>query len=116
MTVDWDEELRKLNASDLARRRAKRDRSKTDSDPEVVNWAKANARKAKSAAKETTYKARAHDAFVTWLHFHVSTPATHLFLVCFGAGITALVVAVLAVMSASSFERLCSVFVADFCV
>lgn len=56
MTVDWDEELRKLNASEYGKRRADRDLTKDIDDPEALKWAKSNANKAQSAVQETSYK------------------------------------------------------------
>lgn len=58
MTVDWDEELRKLNASEYGKRRADRDLTKDIDDPEALKWAKSNANKAQSAVQETSYKVR----------------------------------------------------------
>lgn len=58
MTVDWDEELRKLNASEYGKRRADRDLTKDIDDPEALKWAKSNANKAQSAVQETSYKVK----------------------------------------------------------
>ena len=56
MTVDWDEELRKLNAAQYTKKRA--ERAKSEAEPDVVKWAKTNARKAQSAAQDTSYKVK----------------------------------------------------------
>lgn len=59
MTVDWDEELRKLNSGELDEKLKVRDREirkmiKKNEDP--ADWVKANARKAQMAAQDTSYQ------------------------------------------------------------
>lgn len=53
MTVDWDEELRKLNASQYGKRQ-ERDLTKDMNDPEAVKWARKNAKIAQSAMENST--------------------------------------------------------------
>lgn len=53
MTVDWDEELRKLNASQYGKRQ-ERDLTKDMNDPEAVKWARKNAKMAQSAVEKST--------------------------------------------------------------
>lgn len=53
MTVDWDEELRKLNASQYGKRQ-ERDLTKDMNDPEAVKWARKNAKIAQSAVEKST--------------------------------------------------------------
>lgn len=56
MTVDWDEELRKLNAAQYTKKRA--ERAKREAEPDVMKWAKTSTRKAQSAAQETSFKVK----------------------------------------------------------
>lgn len=76
MTVDWDEELRKLNAAQYTKKRA--ERAKKEAEPDVMKWAKTNTRKAQSAAQETSFKvmtAQTHPKFAKrTLHSHPSFP------------------------------------------
>lgn len=57
MTVDWDEELRKLNASQYGKRQ-ERDLTKDINDPEAVKWARKNAKIAQSAVEKSTDQVR----------------------------------------------------------
>ncbi|CAN0186636.1 unnamed protein product, partial [Ectocarpus fasciculatus] len=57
MTVDWDEELRKLNASQYGKRQ-ERDLTKDMNDPEAVKWARKNAKIAQSAVENSTKQVR----------------------------------------------------------
>eukprot|EP00903_Cladosiphon_okamuranus_P011911 g11187.t1 len=57
MTVDWDEELRKLNASQYGKRQ-ERDLTKNMNDPEAVKWARKNAQIAQSAVEKSANQVR----------------------------------------------------------
>lgn len=61
MTVDWDEELRKLNAGELDVKLKRRDREiqelqRKAQEGDPAEWMKANARKAQRAAQESSYQ------------------------------------------------------------
>lgn len=61
MTVDWDEELRKLNSGELDEKLKARDREirkMTQKSDDPADWVKAEARKAQMAAQETSYQVR----------------------------------------------------------
>ena len=62
MTVDWDEELRKLNASQYGKRQ-ERDLTKDMNDPEAVKWARKNAKIAQSAVEKSTKQVMRDDKF-----------------------------------------------------
>lgn len=66
MTVDWDDELRKLNANEGRKYMANRDSNKSkDGNEDMGKWVESGARKAKSKAQEAQYQVR----FVRGLFF-----------------------------------------------
>lgn len=55
--MDWDEELRKLNAGELhVKPRYFREKEKRREQEAMDQWMKSNSRKAKAAAQETNFK------------------------------------------------------------
>lgn len=69
MTVDWDEELRKLNASQYGKRQ-ERDLTKDMNDPEAVKWARKNAKIAQSAVEKST-----NQVIVFYIHVLLHEPS-----------------------------------------